>query len=153
VRKPAPTLSLVFTGDRSKPEGLVALVPAEGLPGEIPPVLLVTGPGTVSSRFEIMTSNADICSPIPYIPSHTPVVHFKPHVLPSLPPEQDFAAAAADDCNNGWSMFRVYGARMMVAAISRARYALNDCWSTSHVLLPSHATSLMMPFGKKTDAP
>src|SRR6266496_5742801 len=90
---------------------------------------------------------------MPYIPSEDPVVHDRPQVLPSLPPEHDFTAAAADVCNIGRSLSRVNGARMIVAAMSRARYALNDCWSILHVLLDSQATSDMMPFGKKTDAP
>lgn len=43
-----------------------------------------------------VTSNADSCWPTPLAPSQAPVYHFEPQVLPSAPPEQDFAAPIAD---------------------------------------------------------
>ena len=50
-----------------------------------------------------------------------------------------------------WS--RVHGATMAVYPSQRARYALKERWSLSHLPLFSHATSLITPSLKKTSTP
>jgi hypothetical protein len=76
-----------------------------------------------------VTSRADICWPTPEVPSQPPVYHFEPHVVPSAPPEQDFAAPTAEALRYDVMVSLVNGARRAVFAMKRARYALKDCWS------------------------
>jgi hypothetical protein len=76
-----------------------------------------------------VTSSADSCCPTPELPSQLPVYHLLPHVIPSSPPEQAFAAPTADAVRYLVILSLVKGARSAVLAMNRERYALNDCWS------------------------
>jgi hypothetical protein len=74
-----------------------------------------------------VTSKADSCWPTPEVPSQLPVYHLLPHVVPSVPPEQDLLAPTAEAFSNGTILSLVKGATIAVLAMKRERYALNDC--------------------------
>lgn len=68
-----------------------------------------------------VTSRADSCWPTPEVPSHAPVYHLEPHVLPSVPPEQDLAAPTADALRYFVIVSLVKGAMIAVLAKKRDR--------------------------------
>lgn len=104
VKIAAPALSAVVTGSACRSPGPMSLVvPALGLPLLVPPDPSVTGPSETVIRFDCMTSNADICSPTPVLPSNDPVVHCRPHDVPLSPPVHDAAAACADVSSMGFN--------------------------------------------------
>lgn len=68
-----------------------------------------------------VTSRAESCWPTPDLPSHAPVYHFEPQVLPSVPPEQDLAAPIADALRYLVMVSLVKGAMIAVLAMKRDR--------------------------------
>jgi hypothetical protein len=68
-----------------------------------------------------VTSRAESCWPTPDLPSQAPVYHFEPQVLPSAPPEQDFAAPTADALRYLVTVSLVKGAMIAVLAMKRDR--------------------------------
>jgi len=68
------------------------------------------GVAWVASRPWIVSS-AHISSPRPVFPSNPPTYHFWPHVVPSAPPVQAFAAAAAEVPSSSLTVGRMDGTR------------------------------------------
>ena len=126
VKNPAATLSPVVTTlvASTSPAELGILLPAEGLPVLVPPVLFVTGM-TACDVFSLgiviiadwIAPRALICCPTPVVPSYVaPAVHLKPHTEPEAPPSHCDAAATADFSSNGVMVPEVKGARTIVWA-------------------------------------
>lgn len=141
VSIPAPALSLVVIGLVDWPGSVSASVPALGSLAEVPPVFAVNGAICEVIKFAPITLRADIwtmlvgslvekehashtCWPTPAVPSYSVVYQRLPHVLPFVPPMHWPAAPCAEAFSFGMICSAVKGARILVTAIHRDRYAL-----------------------------
>jgi hypothetical protein len=114
----APALSpavIGFTGISK----LFGLAPALGLPCDVPPVLLVTGPLLPPIRRDETAPKTFISWPTPVMPSYLPVFHLKPHWRPKAPPVHCLMAAAVEVLSTGRIFAAVKGATCVVVAYHR----------------------------------
>lgn len=158
VSMPAPTRSatLIFRVTMSGSDCRGFSDPAAGFPLLSPPSSRVTGASILWISVDCITSSAAISNPMSrgclvYFWS----VHLSPHEVFLGPPAHVFAAALAEARSFGIILSYVNGASCVDAAIQRARYPLNDRWSTLQVSTGSQARSYRTSLGlsvKKTSA-
>lgn len=116
----APALSPAVIGVTGISK-LFGLAPALGLPCDVPPVLLVTGPLLPPMRRDETAPRTFISWPTPVTPSNLPVFHLKPHWRPRASPVHCLMAASADVLSTGRIFAAVKGAICVVVAYHRWR--------------------------------
>lgn len=118
VTMPAPALSPAVTGVSGLWK-LLGLLPALGLPLDVPPESSVTGTAASPMSSDDTAPTTFISWPAPVLPSYLPVFHLKPHCRPSAPPVHCLMAASVDVLRTGSTLGAMKGASCVMVEYQR----------------------------------